>query len=58
MLRWAFVFLVLALAAALLLSSGPRHTIAAPARTLFYVFLFMFAASFLAGLLRPRRSTA
>ncbi|HTL04649.1 MAG TPA: hypothetical protein VL241_02815 [Gemmatimonadales bacterium] len=53
MLRWAFVFLLLALVSALLLNGGPGL-----ARTLFYIFLFMFAASFIAGLLRTRRSTA
>jgi uncharacterized membrane protein YtjA (UPF0391 family) len=55
MLRWAFVFLVLALGDALYYSS---HTALAIARTLFYVFFFMFAVSFITGLLGARRLTA
>jgi uncharacterized membrane protein YtjA (UPF0391 family) len=58
MLRWAFAFLVLALIAALFGYTGGGHTSMGFARTLFYVFLAMFAVTFVGGLAGGRRSTA
>ena len=57
MLRSAFVFLVLALIAAVLGYGSPGHSLGI-ARTLFYVFVVLFGISFAAGLRGSPRSTA
>ncbi len=55
MLRWAFIFLVIALVAALLGFSGIAGTAAGIAKTLFGLFLLVCAILFLLGLFASRK---
>lgn len=50
MLRWAFIFLVVALIAAALGFGGIAATAAGIAKILFYVFLALFLIALIAGL--------
>lgn len=54
MLRWALVFLVFALVAALLGFTGIAGQSMAIARILFFVFLIVFAVSLIYGLVTGR----
>ena len=51
MLRWALIFLVVAILAGVLGFAGIMVAAAGIAKLLFYLFLVMFAASLVAGLL-------
>ena len=55
MLRWALVFLVLALIAAALGFGGLAATSAGIAKLLFWVFIIIFAISFIAGFATGKR---
>ena len=50
MLRWALIFFVISLVAAVLGFSGISSTAAGMAELLFYVFLILFVGSLLLGL--------
>ena len=52
MLRWALIFLVIALVAALFGFGGIVEIAAGMARILFFVFIVLLAVSLLLGLLR------
>ena len=54
MLRWAMAFLILALVAAFLGFGGVAVAAAGIARTLFYIFLLVFAVALIAHLLTGR----
>ena len=54
MLRWAMAFLILALVAAFLGFGGVAVAAAGIARTLFYIFLLVFALTLIAHLLTGR----
>ena len=51
MLRWALIFLVVAILAGVLGFAGIMVAAAGIAKLLFYLFLVMFAVSLVAGLL-------
>lgn len=55
MLRWAAVFLVLALVAAVFGFGGIAATSAEIAKLLFFVFLIVFAVSLIMGLAAGKR---
>lgn len=55
MLRWAAIFLVLALVAAVFGFGGIAATSAEIAKLLFFVFLIVFAVSLLMGLAAGKR---
>lgn len=55
MLRWALVFLVVAIIAAVFGFGGLAGTAAAIAQVLFYVFLGVFLLMLIAGLMRGSR---
>jgi uncharacterized membrane protein YtjA (UPF0391 family) len=55
MLRWAFIFLVIGLIAALLGFSGIAGTAAGIAKALFGLFLLVCAILFLLGLFASRK---
>ena len=55
MLRWAAVFLILALIAAVFGFGGIAATSAEIAKLLFFVFLIVFAVSLIMGLATGRR---
>jgi len=55
MLRWAFIFLVIGLIAGLLGFTGVAGASVAIAKTLFFVFLVIFAVLLIAGLAAGRR---
>lgn len=55
MLRWAFIFLVIGLIAGLLGFTGVAGASVAIAKTLFFVFLVIFAVLLIAGLATGRR---
>ena len=55
MLRWALIFLVIALVAGLLGFTGIAGTSMAIAKTLFYIFLVIFLVLLVAGLFVGRR---
>lgn len=55
MLRWALVFLVIGLIAAVLGFTNVAGTSIAIAQTLFYVFLVIFVVLLVAGLFAARR---
>lgn len=55
MLRWALVFLVLALIAAALGFGGLAATSAGIAKLLFWVFIIIFAISLIAGVATGKR---
>jgi uncharacterized membrane protein YtjA (UPF0391 family) len=52
MLRWTLAFLILALVAAMLGFAGIASAAAGVAQILFFVFLLLFAATLIAGLVR------
>jgi len=52
MLRWTLIFLLIALAAAAFGFGGIAVASAGIARILFYIFLILFVASLLSGLIR------
>ncbi len=52
MLRWTVIFLVVALIAAVFGFGGIAAASAGIARILFYIFLILFVASLLGGLIR------
>lgn len=54
MLRWALIFLVIALVAALFGFGGVAATASGIAQILFYIFLILFIISLLFGLLRGK----
>jgi len=56
MLRWALIFLVLALIAALFGFPIVAGTSIAAAKILFFVFLVLFVVSLIAGSRAPRES--
>ncbi len=58
MLRWAFVFLVLALVAGLLGFTGVAGESMAIARILFFVFLIVFVIGLVYSLVTGRRAVA
>lgn len=58
MLRWAAVFLVLALVAAVFGFGGVAATSAEIAKLLFFVFLIVFAVSLIMGLASGKRPPA
>jgi uncharacterized membrane protein YtjA (UPF0391 family) len=55
MLRWAFIFLVVGLIAAVLGFTNVAGASIDIARTLFFVFLVIFAVLLVAGLITGRR---
>jgi uncharacterized membrane protein YtjA (UPF0391 family) len=55
MLRWALIFLVIALVAAALGFGGIAATAAGIAKILFYIFLALFLITLIAGLVGGRR---
>ena len=55
MLRWALIFLVIALIAALFGFGGLAVTAAEIAKILFYLFLFLFLIALIFGLIGRRR---
>jgi uncharacterized membrane protein YtjA (UPF0391 family) len=55
MLRWALAFLVLALIAAFLGFGGIAAASAGIAKTLFFIFLVIFAVTLILGLAAGRR---
>ena len=55
MLRWAFLFLIVALIAGMLGFWGVAGTAAAIARTLFFIFLVVFLGTLLLGLFAANR---
>ena len=55
MLRWAMIFLIIALAAAVLGFGGIAATAAGIAKILFYIFLVMFLVALIAGMAAGRR---
>jgi uncharacterized membrane protein YtjA (UPF0391 family) len=55
MLRWALIFLVVGLIAGLLGFTGIAGTSIAIAKTLFFVFMVIFAVLLIAGLMVGRR---
>jgi uncharacterized membrane protein YtjA (UPF0391 family) len=57
MLRWALAFLVLALIAALFGFGGIAAASAGIAKTLFFLFLVIFAVTLILGLAAGRRIT-
>ena len=54
MLRWTLAFLILALVAAMLGFGGISSAAAGIAQVIFFVFLLLFAASLIAGLIRRK----
>jgi len=58
LLGWALVFLTVAGAAAILGFGGAASAAGGLAKLLFFVFLAIFAALFIAGLLRACAATA
>ena len=58
MLRWALIFLILALIAGALGFGGLAATSAGIAKLLFYVFIIIFAISLVAGLMGGRTPPA
>lgn len=54
MLRWAFIFLIVALAAAILGFGGVAGAAAGVAKILFFVFLLLFIVGLLVHLVRGR----
>ena len=57
MLRWALIFLVVALIAGLLGFTGIAGTSMAIAKTLFFIFIVIFLVLLLAGLFVGRKVT-
>ena len=57
MLRWAMIFLVVAIIAALLGFGGIASASAGIAKTLFFVFLIIFVVMLALGLIGGRRIT-
>ena len=57
MLRWALIFLVVALIAGLLGFTGIAGTSMAIAKTLFFIFLVIFVVLLLGGLFVGRKVT-
>ena len=55
MLYWALVFLVVSLVAALFGFGGIAATAAGIAQILFYIFIVLFLATLITGLLTSRR---
>jgi len=55
MLRWAMIFLIIALAAAVLGFGGIAATAAGIAKILFYIFLALFLVALIGGLAAGRR---
>jgi uncharacterized membrane protein YtjA (UPF0391 family) len=55
MLRWALIFLVIAIIAAIFGFGGVAGTAVGIAKILFYVFIAIFVISLLFGLLSSRR---
>jgi uncharacterized membrane protein YtjA (UPF0391 family) len=55
MLKWAIIFLVIALVAALFGFGGISSTAAGIAKILFFIFLAIFVISLIAGLVRRPR---
>jgi uncharacterized membrane protein YtjA (UPF0391 family) len=54
MLRWTLAFLILSLVAAMLGFGGISNAAAGIAQVIFFVFLLLFAASLIAGLIRRK----
>lgn len=54
MLRWAFIFLIIALAAAILGFGGIAGAVAGVAKVLFFVFLLLFIVGLMMHLVRGR----
>lgn len=54
MLRWAFIFLIVALAAAILGFGGVAGAAAGVAKILFFVFLLLFIVGLMVHLVRGR----
>jgi len=52
MLRWALIFLVVAIVAGILGFAGLMVAAAGIAKTLFYLFLILFLVSLIGGLVR------
>jgi uncharacterized membrane protein YtjA (UPF0391 family) len=52
MLRWAVIFLIVAIVAGILGFAGIMVAAAGIAKLLFYIFLILFAVSLVAGLVR------
>ena len=57
MLRWAFIFLVVALVAALFGFGGIAVAAAGIAKTLFFLFIALFLVMLIVGLMGARRVT-
>ncbi|WP_406857884.1 DUF1328 domain-containing protein [Alsobacter sp. KACC 23698] len=57
MIRWAIVFLVIALVAAALGFGGVAGTAMEGAKILFYVAIVLFVVSAVVGMMRGRRPT-
>ena len=55
MLRWAFVFLVLALVAAIFGFTGVAVAAASIAKVLFFIFVVVFLATLLLGIAAGRK---
>ena len=58
MLRWALVFFIIALVAALFGFGGIAVAAAGIARILFFIFVVLFLASLIMGLFQRRRPVA
>ena len=54
MLRWAFIFLIVALAAAILGFGGIAGAAAGVAKVLFFIFLLLFIVGLMMHLVRGR----
>ena len=57
MLRWALIFFVIALVAALFGFSGIAAASAGIAKILFFIFLVLFVVALVMGLVSGRRAT-
>ncbi|MBL9101102.1 MAG: DUF1328 domain-containing protein [Myxococcales bacterium] len=55
MLRWAFIFLIISLVAALFGFTGISQTASGIAQILFFVFIGIFAVMLIAGLIVGRK---
>lgn len=55
MLRWAVIFLIIALIAAVFGFGGIADTAAGIAKILFFVFLIVFIVSLIAGLVQGKK---
>lgn len=56
MLRWSLGFFIIAILAALLGFGGIASSAAGIAKILFFIFLVLFAASFVVGIMRGKKT--